>query len=133
MPDFDLRNPVVKAELKVNSIFIYTGIINLFHTLLTDSNCNYSLSCGICMQDVIKFWLDKGLDGLRLDAANYMFEDPKLCDEPLVREVRKGETLGYFDFKHIYTKNHPDNLDFIREVRSFMDKEYNNSEDVDEK
>src|SRR5678816_2871661 len=32
--------------------------------------------------DNLRFWLDKGVDGLRLDAINFCFHDPLLRDNP---------------------------------------------------
>ena len=34
------------------------------------------------MLDNVRFWLDKGVDGLRLDAINFCFHDPQLRDNP---------------------------------------------------
>lgn len=35
------------------------------------------------MHDVVRFWLDRGTAGFRLDAINTLFEDEKLTDNPL--------------------------------------------------
>lgn len=35
------------------------------------------------MFDVVRFWLDKGVAGFRLDAINTLFEDPDLKDNPI--------------------------------------------------
>lgn len=35
------------------------------------------------MFDVVKFWLDKGVAGFRLDAINTLYEDPDLKDNPI--------------------------------------------------
>ncbi len=35
------------------------------------------------MNDVARFWLDRGVSGFRLDAINTLFEDPKLTDNPI--------------------------------------------------
>ena len=32
--------------------------------------------------DTMKFWLDRGIDGLRLDVANFYTHDPELRDNP---------------------------------------------------
>jgi alpha-glucosidase len=34
------------------------------------------------MTDVLRFWLDRGVDGIRIDVAHGLFKDPQLRDEP---------------------------------------------------
>jgi alpha-glucosidase len=34
------------------------------------------------MQDVVRFWLDRGVDGFRLDAIDRLLKDPELRDDP---------------------------------------------------
>ena len=34
------------------------------------------------MQDVVRFWLDRGVDGFRLDALDRLMKDPELRDDP---------------------------------------------------
>lgn len=35
------------------------------------------------MKDVITFWLDKGIDGFRVDTIVHLFEDVELQNEPM--------------------------------------------------
>jgi len=39
---------------------------------------------------LVRFWLDRGVDGLRLDAIRHMYEDPQLRDNALLPELRRG-------------------------------------------
>jgi len=41
----------------------------------------------------VRFWLARGVDGFRLDAINWMFEDEQLRDNPLLPELRPGSTI----------------------------------------
>ena len=34
------------------------------------------------MQDVVRFWLDRGVDGFRLDAIDRLVKDRELRDDP---------------------------------------------------
>ena len=71
--------------------------------------------------DVAKFWLDRGVDGFRIDALNFAMHDPKLRDNPPVRNpARKSRP---FDFQHhIYNQGHPDIARFIERLRALADR-----------
>ena len=38
------------------------------------------------MQEVIRFWLDRGVDGYRVDAIDRLMKDPELRDDPPASE-----------------------------------------------
>ena len=40
------------------------------------------LACYL-LKEVLRFWLDRGVDGFRVDAIQTLFEDENLLDEPL--------------------------------------------------
>ncbi|XP_035778651.1 maltase 2-like [Anopheles albimanus] len=61
------------------------------------------------MTAMLSFWLDKGVDGFRLDAINHMFEDVQLRDEP----PGSGPPGSYDVLDHIYTKDVPDTYDVV--------------------
>jgi len=76
---------------------------------------------------VIEHWLDKGVDGIRLDACNHYMHDPLLRDNPALEEVdeqrgdvAKGNPYGMQ--RHIHDKSQPENLDFIAEIRALVDR-----------
>lgn len=52
------------------------------------------------MENVMKFWLGKGVDGFRLDAINHMFETENLPDEEVY-----PNSEGYDSLNHIHTKD----------------------------
>ena len=75
------------------------------------------------MFDVLRFWLDRGVDGFRIDVANFILKDPLLRDNPpnssnkLVHKSR-----GDYDSQlHIYDKAHPDVHGVLRELRTLLD------------
>ena len=55
------------------------------------------------MRDVIRFWLDLGVDGFRMDAVAFIWEDEQLLDEPLSGFTDDPDDYGYLN--HIYTNN----------------------------
>ncbi len=74
------------------------------------------------MKDVIRFWVDDmGIDGFRMDAVPYMFEDTQFKDEPLTNQTLDSDDYNYLD--HIYTFNLPEHYDMISQFYQVM-KEY---------
>ena len=70
--------------------------------------------------DIARFWLDRGVDGFRLDAANHYMHDPALRDNPdphaSMSLVVDGKPPVF------YNTSHPDTLTFIKEVRATFDQ-----------
>lgn len=71
--------------------------------------------------DVARFWLDRGVDGFRLDVANFYFCDEKLRDNPPKRPGG-GYARPYQHQKHLYDRSRPENLDFMEKVRALIDE-----------
>jgi alpha-glucosidase len=70
---------------------------------------------------VAKFWLDKGVDGFRVDAINFAMHDPLLTDNPPAAETNAVRTRS-FDFQqHIHNQSHPDIPAFIQRIRALTD------------
>jgi len=74
--------------------------------------------------DTMAFWLDRGVDGFRFDTVNYYFHDDDLRDNPPapLEEETPLEADPYGMQFHLYSKNRPENLDFLRRVRALMDR-----------
>lgn len=73
------------------------------------------------VKKILEFWLEKGVDGFRVDAASHLFEDEALRDEP-VDEESKAKPDEHSYLKHIYTKGHVDNLLLMEEWRGVLDE-----------
>ena len=58
------------------------------------------------MKDILQFWTDKGVDGFRMDAVPFLFEDQDFKDEPLSGKTEDPEDYNYLS--HIYTWNFPE-------------------------
>ncbi len=68
-----------------------------------------------------KFWLDRGVDGFRLDAINFAMHDPELRDNPPVPEG-VGKRTRPFDFQHhFFNQSHADIPAFLSRIRKLMD------------
>jgi len=68
------------------------------------------------MFDVLSFWLEKGVDGFRLDLINFLYEDEQLRDNP-----RKLGARPYFWQHHIYDRSRPESLEAARDMRRLTD------------
>ncbi len=77
--------------------------------------------------DVARFWLERGVDGFRLDTINFYFHDAQLRDNPALEPERRNATIApevnpYNWQNHLYDKNQPENLEFLRRLRALMDR-----------
>ncbi|MFD1384541.1 alpha-glucosidase [Rhodanobacter aciditrophus] len=77
--------------------------------------------------DAVKFWLDRGVDGFRLDTANYFYHDLELRDNPPKQEIVEGSIGVSLDNPygyqlHLYDKSRPENIPFLQRLRSLLDQ-----------
>lgn len=86
--------------------------------------------------DVTRFWLDRGVDGFRLDTINFYFHDKELRSNPALPKERRNSTIApsvnpYNHQEHLYSKNQPENLAFLERFRALLD-EYEGTTSVGE-
>jgi alpha-glucosidase len=72
------------------------------------------------MLDVMRFWLDRGVDGFRVDVIARMIKDEMLRDDPPNAEWRPGMD-PYRALTHTYSTNRPEVHSIIRSMRSVLD------------
>jgi alpha-glucosidase len=85
------------------------------------------------MFDAMRFWLDMGVDGFRLDAIGTVFEDPKMPDHDAELTLEQLMALGYTTMDdqqeyfweqwrklYKYQTDLPEMQDLLREVRSVV-------------
>jgi alpha-glucosidase len=71
------------------------------------------------MLDTLRFWLDRGVTGFRLDAITTLFEDAQLRNEPEQSGVNaQGDPI----VTRIYTDNLPEVHGVIRRMRKLVDR-----------
>ena len=76
----------------------------------------------------VRFWLDRGVDGFRLDTVNYYFCDKLLRDNP--PHVPDPDQAGldapdsnpYGMQNHLYDKTQPENLEFLKRFRALLNQ-----------
>jgi alpha-glucosidase len=74
-----------------------------------------------------KFWLDRGVDGFRLDVVNFYFHDQQLRDNPPWgdRPRTDGATPMHNPYsfqRHLYDKTQPENIPFLKRLRALLDR-----------
>ena len=74
------------------------------------------------MLDTLRFWLDRGVDGIRIDVAHYLMKDPDLTDNPAAEGPLDYRPLGEPDSQiHSNDRGHPDILPLFRRIRAVLD------------
>lgn len=70
----------------------------------------------------MKYWLDFGVDGFRLDVCNHYMQDPELRNNP-VREHPHGGRWEepYIMQQHVYDRSRPENVKFLERIRKLAD------------
>lgn len=77
--------------------------------------------------DVTRFWLERDVDGFRLDTINFYFHSQGLENNPpLPPEQRNDQTapaVNPYNYQdHIYDKSRPENLAFLERFRALLDE-----------
>ncbi|ACE92202.1 alpha amylase protein [Rhizobium phaseoli] len=78
--------------------------------------------------ETVKFWLDRGVDGFRLDTVNYYFCDKQLRSNPPHEPdeddagLDAPDTNPYGMQNHLYDKTQPENIGFLKRFRSLLDR-----------
>ena len=68
--------------------------------------------------DVIRVWLDRGIDGLRFDVFNAFFKHPAVPDNP--RRIGRRGAYSWQD--HRFDKDRPELHDLLAEIRAIVDE-----------
>ncbi|MBK8971686.1 MAG: alpha-glucosidase, partial [Hahellaceae bacterium] len=75
----------------------------------------------------VEFWLQRGVDGVRLDAINFCFHDRHLRDNPPAQTperdgigVRPDNPYAYQH--HRFDKTQPENLAWLQDIRRLLDR-----------
>ena len=80
----------------------------------------HNLAVQDALLDVARFWLDRGVDGFRIDAINFAMHDPQLRDNPPA--APGGKRTRPFDFQqHVHNQSHPDIVGFLERLRGLID------------
>lgn len=77
----------------------------------------------------VKFWLELGVDGYRLDTVNFYFHDEQLrnnpgrgAPDPAHPDPAVNPYNPYAWQQHVYDKSRPENLGFLNRLRALLDQ-----------
>ncbi|MEM1237358.1 MAG: alpha-glucosidase family protein [Pseudomonadota bacterium] len=100
----------------------------LHNFLVSQPDLNFhNMEVQDALLDVTRFWLDRGVDGFRLDTINFYFADKDLRDNPALPPEQRNSTIApsvnpYNHQEHLYSKNQPENLAFLERFRALLDE-----------
>jgi glycosidase len=78
------------------------------------------------MFDIVRFWLKKKIDGFRLDMINAIYEDPTFRNAPFrFQLIPNDEHTNWFFRSGECVVNHPDNFQFVKELRAVIEEFHN--------
>jgi alpha-glucosidase len=73
------------------------------------------------MYDVLRFWLDRGVDGFRVDVIWLLIKDAALRDNPPNPNYRPNEA-GIHRFMQVYSADQPETHEVVAEMRFVLDQ-----------
>ena len=75
------------------------------------------------MHDVLRFWMERGVDGFRIDVMDRIVKDPELRDNPPQPDRRWAQMAGQMALqRHTQDQDWPDIIDYVRRVRTVVDE-----------
>ncbi len=98
-----------------------------FHNFLTEQpDLNFhNGQVQDALLDTVEFWLKRGVDGFRLDTANFYFHAQSLKSNPPADPGTNDDVSGVNPYSmqdHLYDKSQPENLAFLKRFRALLDR-----------
>lgn len=72
------------------------------------------------MCDVLRFWLDLGVDGIRADAVRWISKDPELRDDPPWPDYKLGDD-PYHELIHRYSRYGENLFSYLKEIAAVIE------------
>ncbi|MEL6922352.1 MAG: alpha-amylase family glycosyl hydrolase, partial [Pseudomonadota bacterium] len=100
----------------------------LHNFLASQPDLNFhSMEVQNALLDTVRFWLDRGTDGFRLDTINFYIHSEGLEDNPALDEDKRNNSIApsvnpYNYQSHLYDKNQPENIAFLKRFRALLDE-----------
>lgn len=71
------------------------------------------------MRNVLSYWIELGIDGVRIDALKHVYESDNMKDEPV---INPGYPVDYNNLNHIYTVDQVEVYDLIHEWHTLFEE-----------
>lgn len=94
--------------------------LHLFHTKQPDLNWR-NPAVRDAIYDAMRFWLDRGVDGFRIDVIWLLMKDEQYRDNPENPAWKPGDP-PYTRQEHVYMADLPEVHDIVREMRGLLDQ-----------
>jgi alpha-glucosidase len=75
------------------------------------------------VKSAMRFWLDMGVDGFRVDAVYWMAKEPLLSDDPGNPDFVEGEDLPYHALRHDNSRGWPAVYAYLSEMADVLHEE----------
>ncbi len=101
-----------------------TGQFYLHSFLPSQPDTNWrSPALRAALLDTLRFWMDRGVDGFRIDTAVHIAKDPRFRDNPPEPDPDAGHkpVTAYERQQHVRDRAHPDVHVFFRSFRDTVD------------
>jgi alpha-glucosidase len=72
------------------------------------------------MKRAMRFWLDLGVDGIRVDAVDWMAKDTLFRDNPRNEKFVAGSDDPYHEYHRLYSQNAPQLFNYLREMAAVV-------------
>ena len=96
--------------------------LHSFHAGQPDLNWSNPKVRG-AIKDVMRFWLDRGVDGFRVDAVPFMAKDPQFRDDPLNPHYKPGKDNPYNQVDHKNSMAWPAVHAYLSEMAAVLKEE----------
>jgi len=76
----------------------------------------YNAEVREALKNALRFWLNRGVDGIRADAIYWLAKDRQFRDDPPNPKHKEGKDEPYMALLHSRSKNQPELFGFLREL-----------------
>ena len=94
--------------------------LHLFHKKQPDLNWR-NPEVRAAMYDAMRFWLDRGVDGFRVDVIWLLIKDEQFRDNPLNPDWKEGDP-PFARFHKVYTEDQSETHQIVREMRALLNE-----------